>query len=446
MPSAHWCEALHEMLESASTEDSEIIRFIDEAVPDNENRLYDNKRQLFIHTDKTDKGKERKFDFLRHVSALANTRDEQRYRYLFICFTDDGTFIGESYWDADGGDHIADLDDSEVQNVFSDSLEPRPTVQIYTVEQDDSHGIVLEIEREDSPPILFDESITVDNGNTTKVKPGVGYVRKGSQSQRMTNSDYQVIIRRRESIVNQTIENAIEGLNQIVGIPSSQLENIDLSVSSSDEGVPIDEIVTTEGYSDLNKRLSLSVKEWNTSEELYSNRDVIYTMLKRRRELQLDNEKCKFLSYSSLNNYIPPSQWIQEYDNNLSDLMEGFYNNHMNGNIVTVFESTNYILENKSVFEKLVSDGDYTYTSSDAQEYLRNIDKNPVNKVEEVTSRSNVQIGGQDYSIVNLVESGGPLETGMEQTVDSLLKNDEANNRGILRDIEYARLARQVTL
>lgn len=446
MSSAHWCEALHEMLDSSDTADKEIIEFIDETVPDGESRLYDNKRQVYIHSDSTDTGKERKFNFLKHISALANTRDEQRFRYLFACFDDDGQFIGASDWNAKGGDHAADLDEARVQNVFSDSLEPIPKVKRHILENDGDRAVVFEIQRAESPPILFDQSISIEGGSKTLVKPGMGYIRKGSQSRRMTNADYRVIVERRETVINETIEETLKGLNQIVGIPSNDLENLDLTVSSSGEGVPIDELVTTEGYSDLNKRLSLSVKEWNTSGELYSNRDAIYTMLKRRDELQLDDEHCEFLMWSTLNNHFPPTEWILNYESDPQEPLHEFYRQKLNGRIISVFEATNYILGCEEVLSAIAEDDDITYLSSKAEEYLENIGKSPEKKLMEVTSRKNVSIAESIFSLKEFVNSGGPLETGLEQTVDALMKNDESNNRSILRDIEYARLAREVYL
>ncbi|GAB3040799.1 hypothetical protein [Natronobiforma cellulositropha] len=110
--SIHWTETLHTMLDSGSDSGDSIIKFIEDKVPNEESRLYDDKRQIFIHNDNTDIGKERQFKLLKHVSALANTRTEQRYRYLFICFTDDRKFIGSDDWESKGGNHIADVDES----------------------------------------------------------------------------------------------------------------------------------------------------------------------------------------------------------------------------------------------------------------------------------------------------------------------------------------------
>ncbi|ADQ66159.1 ATP-binding protein [Halogeometricum borinquense] len=442
---AHWSETLRVMLNASSTTDSEVTAFIDETIPDGENKLYDNKRQAFIHADSSDQGKERNFRLLKHICALANTRGEQRYRYLFIGFGDSGGFIGASDWDANGGEHVVEVDEARVQDLLSDSLDPVPEVERTVLTQDDNTAAVLSVRRSDSPPVLFDTSITTSGGATTLVKSGVGYVRKGSQSRPMRNSDYRVIIERREDLVNEKIEEALGGLQRMVGISSDQLENLEISATSSDEGVPIDEIVTTEGYSDLNKRLSLSVKEWNSSGELYSSRGAVYTMLKRRDELELDNERCEFLAWSTLNNNFPPTEWIIHHENDLEDSLLSFYQAQLNGRMISVFEAVNYMLENERVLRAISDDGSMDFQSSKADTYLDSITDPPVEKIEDLTARRNLNITGHDYPITDIVTSGGPVETGLEEVVDRLISDDESNDRSILRDIEYTRLAQYVS-
>ncbi|TQQ80728.1 AlbA family DNA-binding domain-containing protein [Halonotius roseus] len=442
--SIHWSETLHTLLVSASASSNDIVEFIDETVPDGENKLYDNKRQAFIHTDGSDVGKEREFKLLKHICALANTRGEQRYRYLFIGFSDEGGFIGASDWNSKGGEHLVEVDEARVQDLLSDSLDPMPEITRTLIEYNDNKAAVLQIEREDSPPVLFDTSIKSDGGSRTLVKKGVAYIRKGSQSRLMRNSDYRVIIERREDLVNDKINEALQGLSRMVGISSDQLENLDISVTSSDDGVPIDEIVTTEGYSDLNKRLSLSVKEWNSSGELYSSRKVIYKMLKRGEELDLNDEKCEFLAQSSINNNFPPAEWIIAHSEDLGDCLSDFYKNQLNGRMISVFESVNYLMKNEEILRAIADNEDMNFNTSNAEEYIENIQSPVSKKIQQLTSRQNITIAGHDHSIDNLVSSGGPLETGLEEVVDRLISSDEANDRSILRDLEYTRLARHV--
>jgi hypothetical protein len=113
--------------------------------------------------------------------------------------------------------------------------------------------------------------------------------------------------------------------------------------------------------------------------------------------------------------------------------------------MISVFEAVNYMLENEEVLRAISDDDNIDFQSSKADTYLDSITDPPVEKIEDLTTRRNLNITGHDYRITDIVTSGGPIETGLEEVVDRLISDDESNDRSILRDIEYTRLARYVS-
>src|SRR5690606_19700028 len=75
-----------------------------------ENRLFDRRRQLNLHT------KEGKAKFIKHVCALSNSNPENN-SYIVVGVEDDNEISGADFYD-----------DSRIQNLINDNLENPPIV------------------------------------------------------------------------------------------------------------------------------------------------------------------------------------------------------------------------------------------------------------------------------------------------------------------------------
>lgn len=270
-----WPERLYSMLTSSSESDAETIAFIEDVVPDDEGSLFDYKREMYLTAGDPETENERKAKFIKTVCALANTSDRSPLRYIFIGFDSDGSFHGVQRLGAQGGEHLLDIDDVRLQEVLTDYLRPTPDIGVYTLDDGTDEAMVLVIGRVDEPPVVVSGTLKIAEGKKAVITDGQSFTRKGSRNTLMSHSEFRELIERRERLINEKIQGLAEDLSHVVGISSDELEGVDLTVTSSEEGIPLREIVTTDPARNINEELRAGVKTWNTNRELVSNRETL---------------------------------------------------------------------------------------------------------------------------------------------------------------------------
>ncbi|ODR80091.1 hypothetical protein BG842_12075 [Haladaptatus sp. W1] len=439
----HWTKELYQLLQDPDAEDSKIVEFIENSIPNEEGRLIDNKRKMFLGADSPDKEKERQVKFIKPINAFANVVQKQPYRFLFVGFNDDRTFMGISDWGADGGQTLYDVDESKIQNLIEGSLEPTPNVERYKIHDDGRDGVIFVIMSADIPPVLTSKSINEQSGKSI-LEVGVAYTRKGSTNRKMRHSDYRVLIERREELINEKFESVAQDLNQVVGIPSDQLEEMDLSVSASNEGVPVREVLSTDATEDIDDQLTIAAKNWNSTGELISDRRTLYRFYKRRSDLELTDTKLECLIRSFLSAYLAGYHWINEWlmkNQTIDPVLERCIEQDINGNNIRSVERVIFMMDKDGLLQDL--DDMYDFSSSEADDFIQRCGDDPQSKVDHCITRSTAEVGNVTYTLSEIIENNEDGEAALESLIDELLQSDDSLARSKLRAIELALLSRQ---
>lgn len=440
MSEIQWANELHDILNSSDTDDEDIVDLIENDVPEDEGRVFDYKTELYISAADEEVDNERKGKLVKLFNALSNVRADSPYRYVFVGFDEDG-FQGVNRLGAEGGDHILDIDNAEIQNLINDYLEPSPDIKRYKITVSGSEGCILEVEREENRPVLIDQSVRISDGKETVVYEGQAYTRKGSRNTLMTNSEYRELIERRKQVMSEILENFAADLSRVVSLPTEQLEELDLNVSSSEEGVPVKEIVTTDAASGVDEKLRTSVKNWNSTGgrrdegELISSRTTIYEFYEKRDELDLTDETAEFLFRSCLENHQVGSEWLMRYDQDVRPLFEEIIEENRSAATIKTLEKVLLTLGEKNLLEKIEDIG---YWGSDADEYVKQADKDSRRRVQTYTGYK-LQYGRE--RVRGFFEDEKDADTKLDNVIIRLLDRESGALRTTLREIEMIRLA-----
>jgi hypothetical protein len=427
------------MLTSTGESDADTIDFIEDNVPDDEGRLFDYKREMYLTADDPEEENERRAKFIKTVCALANASDRSPWRFIIIGFDSTGTFQGIQRLGAQGGEHLIDIDDVRLQELLTDYLVPTPDIDAFRLDANGDEALVLVIGRVDEPPTVIDGTIKIADGKRAIITEGQSYTRKGSRTTLMGHSEHRELVERRERLINEKIQGMADDLSQVVGITSEELEGVDLTVTSSEEGVPLREIVTTEPAEDINEELRAGVKTWNTNGELISSRDTIYRYYRHRDSLDLTDEITEYLIHSCLVNYLPGVEWILRYNQEVDGVFRSVLN-RVDGNNINMVEHVLLVLGNDDLLREIESNADLDYSRSKASEYADLCDE-PINERLRRYVPSTVKVGTDEYSLDELLDGSVDVEELFDAVVTLVNNNDTDDNRASFREIELVKLA-----
>lgn len=440
-----WHEVLHARLESIGASNESVVQFIEDEVPD-EGDILDYKEDLYISADDAHNDKKRQANLMKHFSALANVRAPARHRYLFIGFNNDGDFTGMQYREQKGGNQVLEVDDADLRNVFADKVTPSPTFEVFEVEYEGKQGGVIVIHQAEHVPLVAEKTLRKPNGGEF-VSEGQAYVRDGSRTKRMEHDDFALMMRYREELITDKIQQLTEGLSQVVGIPDDQLANLDLNVTQSDEGVPIRELVTTDAPKTIDEELKTAVKGSKGSGGYEYQRDGLYRFLKDRKDIELSDddadEKIEFLVRASLRNHTHGTYWLVEYESDIDEFIETILSEDINGNTLPPLERILLTLGKRQYIDEIADNDEWnSFKRSKAEQYREVCDEAVHRRVTEYTGE-NITVGDESYLVSDLVYGRGDRtpEALMHELVVSLLNEDDSTVRARLRHMELVYLA-----
>lgn len=438
-----WHEVLHARLEASGRSDEAVINFIEGEAPD-EGEIIDFKQDLYISADPSHHDTKRQATLMKHFSALANVRTPARFRYLFIGFDDDGQFTGMMNREPMGGDQVLDVDDAHLRDVFADKVSPSPNFEVFELEKNGDRGGVIVIRQGEQVPLVIEKTLRKNDGSAF-ISEGQAYSRDGSRTTRMTSDDFAGMMRYREELITNKIQQLTEGLSQVVGIPDDQLANFDLSVTESDDGVPVRELVTMDAPKTIDEELKTAVKGSKGSGGFEYQRRGLYEFIAQRDGIDLDDEgtqKIQFLVRASLQNHIHGAYWLAQYEGDTDKFLEKVIAEDVNGTTIRPLERILLVLGKRSYLQELDDTYGSEYDSSDASVFEGVCDRGIHHRVAEYTGES-VKIGDTKYSVHDLVygNADDDPEELIGSVVDDLLDDDNSTDRTRLREVELTYLA-----
>lgn len=259
MPGEPWPDRMHEMLIDSETNDTNIIEFIEKSVPEDEGQVSDFKQKMFLSAEPDNTEKERKGELIKSICAFANTPHDSEYRYLIVGFSDSGDFVGISEWDQHNGDSIKDVDDSKIQNLINNSLSPRVKVERFLLNHNSETVCILQIKEEGQKPVMISNSIRKSSDKSI-INSNTAYIRKGSSNRLMKNADYRKLIERREEVIDSIFQDIASDLSRVVSIPKRDLEDVELTATHEEGGIPVDQMITEDPVTSIDDKLTVGTQ------------------------------------------------------------------------------------------------------------------------------------------------------------------------------------------
>lgn len=438
-----WHEILHARLEAARRSDESIIEFIEEEVPD-EGEILDFKQDLYLSADPPHHDKKRQATLMKHFSALANVRTQARFRYLFIGFDDSGEWTGMQYREDMDGEQVLDVDDSHLRDVFTDKVSPSPDFEVFELESDGDRGGVIAIKPGEQVPLVIEKTIRKNDGSAF-IHEGQAYTRDGSRTTRMNSNDFAAMMRYREELITAKIQDLTNGLSQVVGIPDDQLANLNLSVTQSNEGVPVRDLVTMDAPKTIDEELITAVKGSKGSGGHGYQRRGLYEFFTKRDDINLDDngeEKIEFLVRASLRKHMHGTYWLTQYESDIDDFIETILAEDIDGTTLPSLERILFILGKHTYLEEIADKDEWDFMRSKANNYASKCDQAIHLRVAEYANET-INISDTSYSVEKLVYGNAEKEPEelLEEIAKRLLDDDNSTNRMRLRKLELTHLA-----
>lgn len=405
-----WHEILHARLEATRRSDESIIDFIENEVPD-EGEVLDFKQDFYLSADPSHHDKKRQATLMKHFSALANVRTRARFRYLFIGFNDDGEWTGMQYREEMDGDQILNVDDSRLRDVFADKVNPSPNFEVFELESGDDRGGVIALKPGEQVPLVIEKTIRKNDGSAF-VHEGQAYTRDGSQTTRMDSSDFAAMMRYREELITAKIQDLTDGLSKVVSIPDDQLANLDLSVTQSDEGVPVRDLITMDAPKTIDEELKTAVKGSKGSGGHEYQRRGLYEFFMKRDDIDLDNngeEKIEFLVRASLRKHMHGTYWLAQYKSNIDNFIETILAEDIDGTTLPSLERILFILGKSTYLDEIADEDEWNFMRSKANNYANKCDQAVHVRVTEYANET-INIDDASYSVEKLVYGNAEKE------------------------------------
>jgi hypothetical protein len=439
-----WHEILHARLEASGRADDSVIEFIEEEEVPNEGEIIDFKQDLYISADPSHHDKKRQATLLKHFSALTNVRAPARFRYLFVGFDDNGQFTGMMNRNPMGGEQAMNVDDADLRNVFADKVAPSPNFEVFELSKGGNQGGVIVIRQREQVPLVIEKTLRKNDGSAF-VSEGQAYTRDGSRTIRMGSDEFAGMMRYREELITGKIQELTKGLSQVVGIPDDQLANLDLNVTESDEGIPVQELVTMDAPKSIDEELKTAVKGSKGAGGFEYQRRGLYEFLAQKDDIDFEKkgeEKIEFLVRASIRNHLHGSYWLTRYSGEMEELFETVVAEDIDGTTISPVERILLVLGKKTLLEEIDKKYGSTYYSSDASSYIGKCDRAIHIRVSEYAGES-ININDNSYSVSELVYGNAEEnpEDLLSKVVEELLNDDNPAGRTTLRAIELICLA-----
>lgn len=438
-----WHEVLHARLEASGRTDDSVIDFIEEEVP-NEGEIADFKQDLYISANPSHHDKKRQATLLKYISALTNVRAPARFRYLFVGFDDDGQFTGMMNRNPMGGDQAIDVDDADLRNVFADKVSPSPNFEVFDLSKGEAQGGVIVIRQGEQVPLVIEKTLRKNDGSAF-ISEGQAYTRDGSRTIRMGSDEFAGMMRYREELITGKIQELTEGLSQVVGIPDDQLANLDLNVTESDDGVPVQELVTMDAPKSIDEELKTAVKGSKGAGGFEYQRRGLYELLAQKEDIDFEEkgeEKIEFLVRASIRNHLHGGYWLARYEDEIDELLERIVAEDIDGTTISSVERILLVLGQRTLLQEIHDKYGSRYHSSNASSFAGKCDRAIHIRVEEYAGES-INIDDDSYSVSELVYTNAEEDPEhlLSKVVEELLDDDNPTGRTNLREMELICLA-----
>lgn len=440
MSTNEWPSELVEKLNTGD-DDSEIIRYIEENVPEDEAHIFDNKREAYVSSSDDGEKDKRRAKLAKSIASLANVHHRSEYRFLFIGFDDSSEFVGIQYLGANGGNHVFDVDDQVIQNILRDHIEPVPNVEKIRIEDGTDQGTILVIERAQSPPVVLTETVSVGEDRVTT--QGIAPTRRGSETTHMRHSDFRDIVEHREDILHGVLEQWIDDVGRVIGAPADEIEQYEYSITDDPDAPAVRNVVVPEEARDLNQDLNAKTMGWLTDDDLPGSNDVLYKFYHRRNMIENSggdhqNNKMDFLFNASIAHYLPGSEWLSRYDDPWENLFRRVLELNYNHWSILMLERILLVLGWENLLREIAGDDRFEYNNSKAEHYASLCSNGTVERIEEYVGK-NIRFDGDSYTVSNLYSDEEQRESLFDEICDQC--NNGEPVKGTLRDIELVRLA-----
>lgn len=254
--------------------------------------------------------------FIKDVAAMANTDSGEEEHYIIIGVDDDGELVGVSGdYDENGGpSHILALDDAKIQNAIGEYLSPTPNVTLYKfTSQPPMFGVLIINPIRKKPCIVTD---SIESGGQTFLQKGLVFVRHGSRNAIALRGDLNEMI---EGRVRTRREEILEGIRKAAHMGPEAVAQIG-DVVQDDDGATIDigedadfileERISREPVSDLDKRLSQDISQWATHDSVLIEAKSLWKYYASPEEISIDEEAVAFLAQASLQEKTTGIYWL----------------------------------------------------------------------------------------------------------------------------------------
>ncbi|QLG51007.1 RNA-binding domain-containing protein [Natrinema halophilum] len=438
---SEWPSELVNKLHS-DVDDDEIIQFIEDVVPDDEAHIFDNKREAYVSASDDDKTEKRRAGLAKSFAGLANVHHRSAHRFMFVGFDDAAQFQGIQYLGAEGGDHVYDVDDQEIQNILRDHLEPPPSVEKHRLEADDDRGLVFVIERATSPPIVITETVNAEGDRITT--QGIAPTRRSSETTHMRHSDFRDIVEHREEVLTDVLEHWVDDLGRVVGAPAEDIEEHEFSITSDPNAPAVRNVVVPQEARDLNEDLSAKAISWLTDDDLPGSVEVMYKFYNRRdlidgTEDEYYQNQMDFLFNASLAHYLPGAEWLSTFDGDWDDLFSQVINTDYNHWSILMLEKILFVLGWNEMLQDIADNEGFNYRDSEAETYADMCELPTLERIEECIG-TRIYFDGDSYSVSDLYSDEEALEDLFDEVAEHCHTNEP--EKGALRSIELIRLSK----
>ncbi|MFK8215447.1 AlbA family DNA-binding domain-containing protein [Haloferax volcanii] len=264
---------------------------------------------------------EKKAEFIKDISSLANVISDQSQHYIIIGVNDFGDIVGideeQKEYPGGGPRHIASFDESDLQETISSNLSPAPNFSIETFDIDGCEVILLSVTPLAGAPCLVTKDLN-DDSNNTFLNRGTVFVRKGSGKKIADADDLQRIIddrlQKRRSEILDGVRKAIDlGPEFVSRLSEFVPQDADITVSTSPESeLEVAQRLTRDPATNLDELLNEDIGQWLHRGDLI-NKKALYEYYSQSDELTLDSEAITFLTKSSIKSRFTGYYWMKNY-------------------------------------------------------------------------------------------------------------------------------------
>lgn len=440
MSSNEWPAELVEKLNSGEG-DSEIVQFIEETVPEDEARIFDNKREVYVSSSDDKEGDKRRAKLAKSIAGLSNVFHRSKYRFLFIGFNDTSNFVGVQHLGANGGEHVLDADDQKIQNILRDHLEPPPNVEKYRIDNGTNQGVILVIERIQTPPTVLTKTVSAEGDRITT--QGIVPTRRGSETTHMRHADLRNIVEHREGVLQSVLQDWVDDIGRVIGAPVNEIEQYEYAITNDPDAPAVRNVVVPQEARSLNQDLNAKTMGWLTDNDLPGSEEVLYKFYCKRDMIENSgeehqNNKMGFLFNSSVAHYLPGAEWLSRYNGDWEALFSKVLELDYNHWSILMLERILLILGWDSLLRDIKSDSRFEYSDSKANQYASLCSHGTIERIEEYVG-SSIRFDGNSYSVSDLYSDEDQLNSLFAAVCDQCHNGEPV--KGTLREIELVRLA-----